>query len=122
VPGRRRRSRWGSPADARQLADQTAERFWLAASLHLKGEIALARAHPDPSQAEACFREAIDVARRQQARSLELRAATSLARLWAARGRRREARALLAPVYACFTEGFATRDLKDAKASLQELS
>jgi class 3 adenylate cyclase/predicted ATPase len=108
--------------DARQLADETAERFWVAASLQLEGEIALARAHPDPSQAEACFREAIDLARQQQARSLELRAATSLARLWAASGRQREARDLLVPVYACFTEGFATPDLKDAKASLQELS
>jgi predicted ATPase len=108
--------------DARQLADQTAEHFWLAASLQLAGEMALARAHPDQGQAEANFREAIDLARRQQAKSLELRATTSLARLWAGRGRRREAHDLLAPVYGWFTEGFATRDLKDAKVLLEELS
>jgi predicted ATPase len=108
--------------EARQLADQTAERFWLAALLQLEGEMALARAQPDQCQAEANFREAIDLARRQQARSLELRATTSLARLWTGRGRRREARDLLAPVYGWFTEGFATQDLKGAKALLQELS
>ncbi len=71
--------------------------------------------------AEACFRRALDVARAQEAKSPELRAATSLARLWRDQGKRAEARALLAPVYATFTEGFTTRDLIDAKALLEEL-
>jgi predicted ATPase len=67
-----------------------------------------------------CYREALAVARRQQARSLELRAATSLARLWRDQGKQEEARELLAPVYGWFTEGFDTRDLKEAKALLDE--
>jgi predicted ATPase len=68
------------------------------------------------------LREALAVARRQQARSLELRAATSLARLWRDQGKQEEARELLAPVYGWFTEGFDTRDLKEAKALLDELN
>jgi predicted ATPase len=71
---------------------------------------------------EACFARAVAVSRRQGAKSLELRAATSLARLWRDQGRRVEARDLLARVYGCFTEGFDTADLKDAKALLDELS
>jgi len=71
---------------------------------------------------EACYREAIAVARGQQARSLELRAATSLAQFWHDQGKRDEARDLLAPVYGWFTEGFDTPDLKDAKALLDEIS
>jgi predicted ATPase len=67
------------------------------------------------------LRRAIEVARQQEAKSLELRAATSLARLWRDQGKRAEARDLLAPVYAWFTEGFETRDLIDAKALLEEL-
>ena len=70
---------------------------------------------------EACFLQALDVARRQQAKSLELRAAMSLARLWQQRGKRAEARELLAPVYGWFTEGFDTADLQEAKALLTEL-
>jgi predicted ATPase len=70
---------------------------------------------------ENSFVRALDVARRQQAKSLELRAAASLARLWGEQGRRGEARDLLAPVYGWFTEGFDTPDLKDAKALLNEL-
>jgi predicted ATPase len=73
------------------------------------------------SEVENSFVRALDVARRQQAKSLELRAAASLARLWGEQGRRGEARDLLAPVYGWFTEGFDTPDLKDAKALLDEL-
>ena len=70
---------------------------------------------------EACFQRALDVARRQQAKSLELRAAMSLSRLWRQQGKRQEARALLAPLYAWFSEGFDTVDLQEAKALLHEL-
>jgi adenylate cyclase len=91
------------------------------AELHrVKGEVLLQR--DEPEDAEHCFRRAIEVAREQEAKSLELRAATSLARLLRAQGRRDEARALLQPVYAWFTEGFDTADLNDAKALLDELS
>ena len=72
-------------------------------------------------QAAACFHQALDVARSQQAKSLELRAATSLARLWRAQGKRQEAYDLLAPIYGWFTEGFDTADLQEAKALLDEL-
>jgi predicted ATPase len=78
---------------------------------------------PDPQgEAEACFLKAIDIARKQQAKSLELRAATSLARLWQKQGKRKQARKLLADIYGWFTEGFDTADLKEAKALLEELS
>jgi predicted ATPase len=73
------------------------------------------------AQAETCFQHALDVARRQQAKSWELRAAMSLARLWQQQGKRAEARALLAPVYGWFTEGFDTADLQEAKTLLDEL-
>ena len=73
------------------------------------------------TEAAACFRSAIHIAQAQSARSLELRAATNLARLWRDQDRRAEARDLLAPVYGWFTEGFETQDLKDAKALLDEL-
>ena len=75
----------------------------------------------DKEEAEACIHQALSVARRQEAKSLELRAATSLARLWQQQGKTGEARALLAPVYDWFTEGFDTQDLKDAKALLTAL-
>ena len=81
----------------------------------------LQQAVPDQPQAEACFRQALDVARRQQAKSLELRAAMSLARLWQRQGRRDEARQLLAEVYGWFTEGFDTADLREARALLTAL-
>ena len=77
---------------------------------------------PDIAEAERCFRTAIEIARRQSARSPELRASTSLARLLAKQGRRAEARAMLGEIYGWFTEGFDTADLKDAKALLDELS
>ena len=75
-----------------------------------------------PPEAEACLHQALDVARRQGAKSLELRAAMSLSRLWQAQGRRNDARHLLAEIYGWFTEGFETADLREARASLQELA
>jgi predicted ATPase len=95
--------------------------YWDAAFLRRKGELLLALNGSDTA-AEACFREAIEIAQGQQARSLELRAATSLARLWADQGKRAQARDLLAPVYGWFTEGFDTADLMDAEALLEELA
>jgi predicted ATPase len=88
----------------------------------LKGEILLMQAGADAAEAEQQFRTAIDIARSQQARSWELRATTSLARLLAKQGRRGEAHNMLAEIYGWFTEGFDTPDLKDAKALLDELS
>ena len=73
-------------------------------------------------EAEACFRQALDVARRQPARSWELRAAMSLSRLWQCQGKRAAARELLAEIYGWFTEGFDTADLQEARALLEELS
>ena len=93
------------------------------AELHrLDAELRLRLATPDEQRAEASFRRALETAGRQQAKSWELRAATSLARLWGERGRQTEARELLAPVYGWFTEGFDTLDLKEAKALLDELA
>ena len=77
---------------------------------------------PGEEEAEACFLKAINIARNQQAKSLELRAATSLARLWEQQGRKVEAHQLLSPVYNWFTEGFDTKDLREAKTLLEELS
>src|SRR5262249_44553642 len=88
----------------------------------LEGELRLRQDPADAEKAEACFRRAVEVARRQQAKSWELRAAMSLARLWRDQGKPQQARELLAPVYEWFTEGFDTRDLKEAKALLQELA
>jgi predicted ATPase len=89
---------------------------------HVKGELLLARNPSDGANAEQCFRAAIETAQRQSARSIELRATTSLARLLAKQNRRDEARAMLADIYGWFTEGFDTADLKDAKALLDELN
>jgi predicted ATPase len=102
------------------MVTETKER-WNAAELHLrKGELLLASSITD--RAEASFREALAIAQDQSAKLWELRAATSLARLWAGQGRRIEAHDLLAPVYGWFTEGFDTADLKDAKALLDQLA
>jgi predicted ATPase len=88
----------------------------------LRGELVLQLPRPDPAQAEASFRTALAIAREQGTRGYELRAATSLARLWRNQGRRIEARDLLAPIYGWFTEGFDTADLKEAKALLDQLA
>jgi predicted ATPase len=85
-----------------------------------RGELLLAVSEDNQAKAENCFRQAIDVARRQSAKSAELRAATSLSRLWQKQGKKEEARQLLAEIYGWFTEGFDTRDLKEAKALLEE--
>ena len=98
------------------------ERWWEAELFRLRGELLLAQSTNNRAQAEVCFREALTLAQRQQAKSLELRTLTSLARLWAEQGERQKARDLLAPVYGWFTEGFGTHDLKDAKALLDSLS
>src|SRR5262244_2770797 len=94
---------------------------WAAEVYRLQGELLLRLPRPDIPQATACFHQALDVARRQQAKALELRAALSLSRLWQQQGQRAEAHALLAPIYGWFTEGFDTADLQDAKAVVEEL-
>jgi predicted ATPase len=108
--------------DALVRVGRTGER-WFEAELHRrKGEALLCLPEPHREAIEACFRRAIAVAQEQQAKLWELRAATSLARLRAKQGKRREAHDLLAPVYGWFNEGFDSADLKDAKALLDELS
>ena len=95
---------------------------WCDADIHrLAGDVVLLSGEPDTAKAEAYFERALAVARKQQAKSFELRAATSMARLWRDQGKRDKARELLAPVYGWFTEGFDTADLKEAKALLAEL-
>jgi predicted ATPase len=93
----------------------------LAEAYRLRGILLLRQPTPDATQAEACFQQALTVARHQQARSWELRAAMSLSRLWQQQGKRQEAYDLLAPVYGWFTEGFDTADLQEAKALLDAL-
>jgi predicted ATPase len=95
---------------------------WCEAELYrLRGELLVQHTIAQPEEAEGCFQLALAVARRQQTKSLELRAAMSLSRLWQRQGKRAEARELLAPIYGWFTEGFDTADLQEAKASLDEL-
>jgi transcriptional regulator with AAA-type ATPase domain/predicted ATPase len=108
-------------AEAYTLIEQYEERWWEAEVCRLRGVLLLWQAVPQPEEAGACFQRALEVARRQQAKSLELRAAMSLARLWQQQDRRAEAHELLAPVYGWFTEGFDTADLQEAKALLEEL-
>jgi predicted ATPase len=104
-------------------AMQTIKERWCEAEVHrLAGEIALKSPERDAAKAEAYFKRALKIAQSQQAKSWELRAAMSLARLWRDQGKRDEARDLLGPVYGWFTEGFDTRDLKEAKTLLDELS
>jgi len=109
-------------AEALELVEKTDERWWESEVHRLKGELLLSHPAQDMAVAEECFNRAIAVAQRQSAKSLELRAAMSLARLWRDQSRATEARDLLAPVYGWFTEGFDTADLKEAKALLDELS
>jgi DNA-binding winged helix-turn-helix (wHTH) protein/predicted ATPase len=106
---------------ARAVVDTTGGRYHEAELHRLRGELLLRQPVSDASQAEACFQQALDVARCQQAKSWELRAAMSLARLWQQQGKRAEAYELLAAVYGWFTEGFDTADLQEAKALLEAL-
>ena len=109
--------------DADATVEHTHDRYWEAEIHRLRGQHLLATAEPTaPASAEACYRRALEVARRQGARSLELRAAVSLSRLWQAADRHDEARELLAPVYEWFTEGLDHPELREAAALLAELS
>ena len=104
-------------------AAETTKETWCEAEIHrTAGEIALMSPEPDAAKAQAHFERAIAIARAQTAKSWELRAATSLARLWRDQGKRQQARDLLAPVYGWFTEGFDTADLKEANTLLDELT
>jgi len=105
-----------------EVMERTGERSYHAEMSRLKGALLLQQQGQVQAEAEACFQQAITVAQQQSAKSWELRAATSLARLWQQQGKRAAARDLLAPVYEWFTEGFDTADLQDAKALLDELS
>jgi predicted ATPase len=107
--------------EAFAFVEQSAERFWLADLHRLEGQIALKRPAPDSARAEACFLQAIDIARSQEARMLELRAATDLARLWRDIGSGDDPRALLEPILAAIEGGENTRDVRNARALLAEL-
>jgi len=109
-------------AEGLALLDSSEERLYEAELYRVKGELLLAQDDSNADQAESCFQRAINIARKQSAKSLQLRATASLARLLARRGRRDEANAMLAEIYNWFTEGFDTADLKEAKALLDELS
>jgi predicted ATPase len=112
---------WRCIGEAMTAVETTKEK-WCEADIHrTAGEIALMSPEPDAAKAQAHFERAIAIARQQQAKSWELRAATSMARLWRDQGKRQQARDLLAPIYGWFTEGFDTLDLKQAKALLDEL-
>ena len=113
---------WRCIDDAIEKVERSKEK-WGEAEVHrIAGEIALKSLAPDPEKAEAYFERALTIACQQQAKSWELRAAMSMARLWRDQGKREEARELLAPVYGWFSEGFDTLDLKEAKALLEELT
>jgi predicted ATPase len=111
---------WRCIGEAMTAAETTKEKCCEAEVHRVAGEIALKSPEPDAAKAEAYFERALSVARAQEAKSWELRAATSLARLWRDQGKRDEAHDLLAPIYGWFTEGFDTLDLKEAKALLEE--
>jgi len=113
---------WRCIGEALTAVETTNERWCEADVNRMAGEIALISPEPDTEKAEAYFERALAVARRQQAKSWELRAAMSTARLWRDQGKPQQARELLAPVYGWFTEGFDTLDLKEAKALLDALA
>jgi predicted ATPase len=109
-------------AEAHALVEQHEERWWEAEVCRLRGVLLLRQPGASQAEAEAWVQRALDVARRQEAKSLELRAAMSLARVWQHQGKRAEAYDLLAPIYHWFTEGFDTADLQEAKALLDALA
>jgi predicted ATPase len=109
-------------AEAHTLIEQQEDRWWEAEVHRLRGVLLLKQLATPQEEAETWLQRALDVARRQEAKALELRAAMSLARLWQQQGKRAEAHALLAPVYHWFTEGFDTADLQEAKALLDALA
>jgi len=109
-------------ADALPRVDTTGDR-WREAELHrLRGELLLTFSGEHDCEAETCLHQALSIARQQQTKSLELRAAMSLARLWQRQGKCAEARQLLAPIYGWFTEGFDTADLQEARVLLETLT
>jgi predicted ATPase len=112
---------WRCVGEAQTALQTTKERWYEAEVNRIAGEIALISPTPNAAKALAYFERALTVARSQQAKSWELRAAMSMARLWRDQGKRDEARDLLAPVYGWFTEGFDMLDLKEAKALLDKL-
>jgi predicted ATPase len=112
---------WSRISDAMKAVETTKESLWETEVHRMAGELALKSPLPDAAKAEAYFERALVVARAQQAKSWELRAAMSMARLWCDQGKRQQARDLLAPIYGWFTEGFDTLDLKQAKTLLEQL-
>jgi predicted ATPase len=108
--------------EALTLVDTTGQRWYEAELYRFRGELLLAQSPDRHTEAETCFHHALEIARNQQAKSFELRTATSLARLWQQQDKRQEAHDLLAPVYHWFTEGFDTADLQEAKALLETLA
>jgi predicted ATPase len=126
--GKVREAEQGLAALVEALAqvEQTGERWYEAELYRLKGELVLQSKVQGPKskvekEVESCFWKAIEIARRQEAKSLELRATTSLARLWQQQGKQKEAHEMLAEIYGWFTEGFDTKDLQEAKALLESL-
>jgi predicted ATPase len=113
---------WRCIGEAISTIEATKEKWFEAEANRIAGAIALKSPEADTAEAEEYFERALTVARQQQAKSWELRAAMSLARLWRDQGKSQQARELLAPVYGWFTEGFDTRDLKEAKELLEELA
>jgi predicted ATPase len=111
----------GALAEALATLATSWARWWESELHRLRGELLLQHAGAQPREAEACLQQALDVARRQEAKSLELRAAMSLSRLWQQQGKPGEALELLTPIYSWFTEGFDTLDLQEARALLEEL-
>jgi predicted ATPase len=109
-------------AEALAIVDKTGERISEAGLYVLKGWLLLARSGENQAEAEACFHQALEIARRQSAKSVELRAVMSLSRLWQSQGKKDEARQMLAEIYGWFTEGFDTKDLQEARALLEQLS
>ena len=108
-------------AEAHTLMEQHEDRWWEAEVSRLRGVLLLRQTMPQQAEAETWLQRALDVARRQEAKALELRAAMSLGRLWQQQGKQAEARELLAPIYGWFTEGFDTADLQEAKVLLEAL-